>query len=211
MITFRKHAIASTDCHVSLLGRGPRRSGAKNPRLIALIIISLVAASSAFASPQQKQQAKERAAEGPSAQTRQQGEEAKENSESDPKVPIRLTRLDTPDGPCILATIGDFPADLNEAGQEFLKREFFEHFASDVLGFGESPDPATHATLKVSMQPQEKENQREGDFFFGKVRGHIIVVVEQRRVMVACTFDDAQNQPQQMAAVKALVERMTAG
>ena len=209
MITFRNHAIASTDCHVSLLGRGPRRPGARNPRLIALIILLLVAASGAFASPQQKPQAKEHAAEEPPAQTRNQGEENKKDSESDAKVPIRLTRLDTPDGPCVLATIGDFPTDLNEAGQEFLKREFFEHFASDVLGLGDSSD--AHTTVKVSLLPQEKENQREADFILGKMQGHMIVVVEKRRVLVACVFEGAQSQPQQMAAVRVLAERLTAG
>lgn len=208
MITFRNHAIVSTDCHVSLLGHGPRRSGAKNLHLIALIIILLVAASSAFASPRQKQQARGHAAEEPPAKTRNQGEGAKEDSTSDAKIPIRLTRLDTPDGPCVLATIGDFPEDLNEAGQEFLKREFFEHFASDVLGLGDSSD--THTTVKVSLLPQEKENQREGDFFVGKMQGHMIVLIEKRRVLVACVFEEAQSQPGQMAAVRALVGRLTA-
>jgi hypothetical protein len=208
MITFRNHAIASTDCHVSLLGQGPRKSGAKVPRLAALIIILLVAASGVFASPRQKQQAKGHAAGEPSTQNQNQGEETKEDSKLDAKIPIRLTRLDTPDGPCVLATIGDFPTDLNEAGQEFLKREFFEHFASDVLGLGDSSD--THTTVKVSLLPQEKENQREGDFILGKVQGHMIVVVEKRRVLVACVFEEAQNQPRQMAAVRALAERPTA-
>jgi hypothetical protein len=169
----------------------------------------LVASSSAFASPQQKPQAREHAAEEPPAQGQNQGEETKKDSESDAKVPIRLTRLDTPDGPCVLATIGDFPTDLNEAGQEFLKREFFEHFASDVLGLGDSSD--THTTVKVSLLPQEKENQREADFILGKMRGHMIVVVEKRRVLVACVFEEGQSQPQQMAAVRALAERLTAG
>jgi hypothetical protein len=118
------------------------------------------------------------------------------------RIPIRVTRVDMPDGPGVLATIGEFPSDLNEAGQEFLKREFFEHFASDVLGLGESG--STRATLKVAMLPQEKENQREGDFTFGKLSGHIVVLVEKRRVLVACTFSEGERKPQLLAAVRGL-------
>ncbi|HEX6186326.1 MAG TPA: hypothetical protein VFZ44_20720 [Pyrinomonadaceae bacterium] len=118
------------------------------------------------------------------------------------RIPIRVTRVDTPDGPGVLATIGEFPSDLNEAGQEFLKREFFEHFASDVLGLGESG--SARATLKVAMLPQEKENQREGDFTFGKLSGHMVVLVEKRRVLVACTFSEGERKPQLLAAVRRL-------
>ena len=48
-------------------------------------------------------------------------------------------RLDTPDGPYIVATIGHFPSDLDGRRQEFLGGEFFEHFAKDVLEIGD-PD-----------------------------------------------------------------------
>jgi hypothetical protein len=118
------------------------------------------------------------------------------------KIPIRVMRVETPDGPGVLATIGEFPSDLNEAGQEFLKREFFEHFASDVLGLGDSD--SARATLKMAMLPQEKENQREGDFTFGKLSGHMVVLVEKRRVLVACTFSEAERRPQLLAAVRRL-------
>ncbi|HEX8560487.1 MAG TPA: hypothetical protein VF668_20500 [Pyrinomonadaceae bacterium] len=117
------------------------------------------------------------------------------------RIPIRVTRVETPDGPGVLATIGEFPEDLSEGGQEFLKREFFERFASDVLGLGEAA-PA-RAMLKVAMLPQEKENQREGDFIFGKVSGHMVVLVEKRRVLIACTFAETEQKPQLMAALKA--------
>src|SRR5215204_1648706 len=116
------------------------------------------------------------------------------------KIPIRVMRVETPDGPGVVATIGEFPEDLNQAGQEFLKREFFERFASDVLGFGEST-PGT--TLKVAMLPQEKENQRECDFTAGKVAGHIVVLVEKRRVLIACTFSEAGRTPQLLAGAGA--------
>jgi len=115
----------------------------------------------------------------------------------DAKIPVRIKRYETDDGPVIAATIGAFPSDLNEAGQEFLSREFFTHFASDVLGLDES-DPKAQ-TLKVAMLPQEKENQREGDFTFGKVSGHIVVMVEKRRVFVVCAFSEAEHTPQMLA------------
>jgi hypothetical protein len=158
----------------------------------------LSAAGSAAA--QQPQQAKAPAAEpAPAAESPappasgRAGEGAPES-----RIPIRVTRVETPNGPGVLATIGEFPEDLNEAGQEFLKREFFESFASDVLGLGDSG--ATSATLKVAMLPQEKENQREGDFTFGKLSGHIVVLVEKRRVLVACTFAEAEQKPRMLAA-----------
>lgn len=210
MNTFRKHAIFSTACPVSLLETRTRR-GRAGLRFAALIILLLAASAGAFASQRHRRHVvREHAAEEPSTPAQNQSEASKEDSKQDSKVPIHLTRLDTPDGPCILATIGEFPSDLNEAGQAFLDREFFEHFASDVLGLDDSQDSESHTTLKVAMLPQEKQNQREGDFIFGKVSGHIIVLVEKRRVMVACTFAEAEKTPQQMAAVKALVEKLSA-
>jgi len=112
------------------------------------------------------------------------------------KIPIRVKRVETPDGPGVVATIGEFPEDLDEAGQAFLRREFFEHFASDVLGLSDS---AQGTTLKVAMLPQEKKNQRECDFTAGRVSGHIVVLVEKRRVLIACTFAEA-GQKQQLLA-----------
>ncbi|HEX8721987.1 MAG TPA: hypothetical protein VF736_15240 [Pyrinomonadaceae bacterium] len=113
------------------------------------------------------------------------------------KIPIRVTRVETPEGPGVVATIGEFPSDLEQGGREFLKREFFESFASDVLGLGES---VPGATVKVAMLPQEKENQREGDFTAGKVSGHMVVLVEKRRVLVACTFSEVERKPGLLAA-----------
>ena len=120
------------------------------------------------------------------------------------RVPVHVGRIETVEGPVVFATIGEFPSDLNEAGQEFLRQEFFQHFASDTLGLEES-DPKAE-TLKVAMLPQEKENQREGDFTFGKVSGHILVVVERRHVYVACALTKAAT-PQMLArAVRAASE-----
>ena len=173
MNSFRKHAPESTRRPNSLLAG---RAG------VAATLLILLAASAHTAAAQQRQ------AE-PKAQAPEPAAEA--------KIPVRVRRVKTPEGPGVVATIGDFPADLNEAGQEFLKREFFEHFASDVLGLGDSDE--TRATLKIALLPQEKENQREGDFTFGKVSGHMVVLVERRRVLVACTFSEAAQAPRMLA------------
>ena len=180
MNSFRKHAAGSTRRPDSFL-RG-RARGAKAGALLALL---LLAQTGAPAAPRQQKQQVAPAAAEPAVEA---------------KIPIRVKRVETPDGPGVVATIGEFPEDLNEAGQEFLKREFFEHFATDVLGFGEST-PGT--TLKVAMLPQEKDNQRECDFTAGKVAGHIVVLVEKRRVLIACTFSEAGRTPQLLAGAGA--------
>jgi hypothetical protein len=159
--------------------------------LEAVALAALVLAAHAAASAAPRQQPRGQQSPPPAAADKEPAVEA--------QVPIRVKRVETPDGPGVVATIGEFPEDLNEAGQEFLKREFFEHFASDVLGFGES---AQGATLKVAMLPQEQENQRECDFTAGKVAGHIVVRVEKRRVLIACTFSEATQKPQLLAGVK---------
>ena len=174
MMSFRKHAAGSTRRPDSFL-RG-RARGAKAGALLALLLLAQTGAPAATRPQKQQVAPAEPAVEA--------------------KIPIRVKRVETPDGPGVVATIGEFPEDLNEAGQEFLKLEFFEHFATDVLGFGEST-PGT--TLKVAMLPQEKENQRECDFTAGKVVGHIVVLVEKRRVLIACTFSEAGRTPQLLA------------
>jgi hypothetical protein len=180
MMSFRKHAAGSTRRPDSFLWRRALEAVA----LLALLLAARAVAGAA--TPQQKQPPAEPAAAAPAVEA---------------KIPIRVKRVETPDGPGVVATIGEFPEDLNEAGQEFLKREFFEHFATDVLGFGEST-PGT--TLKVAMLPQEKDNQQECDFTAGKVSGHIVVLVERRRVLVACTFSEAGQKPQLLAGAGAL-------
>lgn len=203
MITFRIHTIAGTHCHVPLLGRSPRR-GCKGLRFAVLIILSFVAAATAFAMPQHRKHVR-----GHKGAARSTAPQAAKNK-ADEKVPIRYTRLDLPEGPGIIADIGEFTYDLNEIGQNFLKREFFEYFASHVVGLDDASGSESRTTLDVRMEPQE-ENHREGDFIFGKVKGHIIVVVEKRRVIIACLFKKTQNPLQQIAVVKALVERLTNG
>jgi hypothetical protein len=181
MMSFRKHAAGSTRRPNSLLARRARAAEAA-----ALMLLLLVGQAGAAPAPRQQK--------GQAAPAREAGTDG---PVEEAKIPIRVTRVETPDGPGVVATIGEFPSDLNEAGQEFLKREFFEHFASDVLGLGES---VPGATLKVAMLPQEKDNQRECDFTVGKVSGHIVVMLEKRRVLIACTFSEAARKPQMLAA-----------
>jgi hypothetical protein len=192
-----------------LLGRRTAESAA---RFALVTFVLLAAASGITASPrlQAQGQAGAKGSEpaagspAPAAQpaAKVEGGEGSGDGEGveESRIPIRVTRVETPDGPGVVATIGEFPTDLNEAGQEFLKREFFESFASDVFGLGES-DASVRATLKVAMLPQEKDNQREGDFTFGKFSGHIVVLVEKRRVLVACTFSEAGRKPQLLASL----------
>lgn len=203
MISFRKHAPESTRRPDSLLrGRGPFAWGA--PLLAAMLILSL-GAPTAFPAPRQQPQKAKKArglespAESPQASAKAAQGQTEEAAAEEPMIPIRVTRVETPDGPGFVATIGEFPSDLKEAGQEFLKREFFEHFASDVLGLAGAD---ARSTLKVSLLPQEKENQREGDFTSGKVSGHMVVLVERRRVFVACTFSEPVRKPSLLAAVE---------
>jgi hypothetical protein len=179
MMSFRKHAKVSTRRPDSFLWRRALES-------VALATLLLAAQAVTNAAPQQKGQQDGAAAEEPAVEA---------------KIPIRVKRVETPDGPGVVATIGEFPEDLNEAGEEFLKREFFESFANDVLGFGES---MRGATLKVAMLPQEKENQRECDFTVAKVAGLIVVLVEKRRVLIACTFSEVGQKPQLLAGAGSL-------
>ena len=209
MISFRKHALGGTGWPVSFLDACLRRV---NPSPIpAAFVVILLAAAGAFASPQQKGAAKpesgEHVADGQKESARGAADGA-EKSGADSKIPIRISRLETPDGPYIVATIGDFPADLDGRRQDFLGRDFFEHFAGDVLGFG---DPDSGATLKVAMLPQEKDDRREGDFTFGSISGHMIVVVQKRRVMVACSFAEDEDGPKLMAAVEKFAGARFAG
>ena len=194
MISFRKHAPGNTRRPDSLLKGRAHVAGA------AALLMLLLAAPWASAAPRQKEGAGSRGGQTqPAAPGKDAGaaRESGEASAADSKIPVRITRVNTPEGPGVFATIGEFPEDLNESGQDFLKREFFEHFASDVLGLGESG--AERATLKVALLPQEKENQREGDFRLGKVSGHMVVLVEKRRVLIACTFSEMEEAPQMLA------------
>ena len=186
MISFRKHAAQRTRRPNLFLA-----SSAQGTKAIGLLVLLLIAQAGVTAAPGPHQH------KGRATQPDEKGRAAQADKPAkDGRVPIHVKRIETPDGPGVVATIGEFPEDLNEVGQEFLKAEFFEHFASDVLGLDES---VPGATLKVAMLPQEKENQRECDFTVGKVAGHIVVLVEKRRVLVACTFSEVERGPQLLA------------
>ena len=210
MTSFRKHAPESTRRPNSFLMRPTRPAHAA-----ALTCLLLLAAhAQASASPQQKTRPKAGTEEAPKSdapRARAEGEPGSdEESAERAKIPVRVRRVEMPGGPGIFATIGDFPTDLNETGQEFLKREFFEHFASDVLGLGDA-DESPGATLKIAMLPQQKANQREGDFTFGKLSGHMVVLVEKRRVLIACTFSEAEQGPRLLAGAGRFGPWTTAG
>ena len=199
MISFRKRAIKNTGWPISFLaGRGPRASHA--PRLAALVSFLLLAAAGAYASPQQKDSAKPRGGEHMADAPREAAAQKSESGDEDAKIPIRVSRVETPDGPYIVATIGDFPADLDGRRQDFLDRDFFERFAGEVLGLG---DPDSGQTLKIALLPQERDDRREGDVTFGKISGHMIVLVQKRRVVVACSFAEEEATPRLMASARA--------
>ena len=200
MISFRKHALSDTGCSVSFLGGRGRRAN-PSPGLAALAVCEQCANKYLY-EPQQKGAGKPRSGEHVADAQKESAPEAAgrdEKSGGDSKIPIRISRLETPDGPYIVATIGDFPADLDGRRQDFLGRDFFEHFAGDVLGIG---DPDSGATLKMAMLPQEKDDRREGDFTFGGLSGHMIVLVQKRRVVVACSFAEDAAEPKLMAAIE---------
>jgi hypothetical protein len=91
MMSFRKHAVGSTRRPDSLLGG--RARGAKAGALLALL---LLAQTGAFAAPGQQQGAPPAPAAEPAVEA---------------KIPIRVKRVETPDGPGVVATIGEFPED----------------------------------------------------------------------------------------------------
>lgn len=193
MISSRKRAGGNTGCPISFLGGRANPS----PRLAALLIILLLAPAGAFAAPRQKGAARHRsggrAADAPRRPAREAAARG-EDADGGAGIPVHISRLETPDGPYVVATIGDFPSDLDGRRQEFLGRDFFENFAGEVLGIG---DPG--ATLKLAMLPQEREDRRECDFTFGKLSGHMVVMVQKRRVVVACSFAETEAQPKLLA------------
>ncbi len=66
-----------------------------------------------------------------------------------------------------------------------------------MLGLG---DPDSGTTLKIAMLPQERDDRREGDLTFGGLSGHMIVLVQKRRVVVACSFAESEAQPGLLAS-----------
>jgi hypothetical protein len=105
----------------------------------------------------------------------------------DDGVPVRITVAGTKDEPHLVATIGEFPFDLDEAGKQFLKQEFFEHFFANTFGLEVSE---VRSTLKIKLLPQTKETEREGEFDFDGINGRMHVAVAKRTVLVTCRFTE---------------------
>lgn len=101
------------------------------------------------------------------------------------RVPMKIYMAGTAEESYVVATIGEFPFDLNEMGEEFLKPEFFERFWADTLAV-EGSD--ARAKLKLTLLPRERDGEQECAFTFGEVSGQMRVIVSKRRVFVACAF-----------------------
>jgi hypothetical protein len=111
-------------------------------------------------------------------------------------APMRILLTGTPDEPVVFATIGDFPADLGANGEFFLRREFVEHFVTNVLDLG---GPA-HAAPMISFLSDAAENESECAFKVGGVSGRLSVLVTPRRVFVMCSFADEEQNTNNLAA-----------
>lgn len=109
------------------------------------------------------------------------------SAKGDDGVPVRITVAGTKDEPHLVATIGEFPFDLDEAGKEFLKQEFFENFFANTFGLEVSE---VRSTLKIKLLPQTKETEREGEFAFDGINGRMHVAVAKRTVLVTCRFTE---------------------
>ena len=105
----------------------------------------------------------------------------------DDGVPVRISVAGTKEEPYLVAQIGEFPFDLDEAGKQFLKQEFFEHFFADTFGLEISE---VRSTMKIKLLPQTKELEREGEFTFDGITGRMSVAVAKRSVLVTCKFSE---------------------
>ena len=143
--------------------------------LAAVLLAALLVQAPAFAGQQAGQTA---AAKGVAAKAGDDG------------VPVRISVAGTKAEPYLVAQIGEFPFDLDAAGKEFLKQEFFEHFFADTFGLDLSE---VRSTMKIKLLPQTKELEREGEFAFDGIAGRMHVVVAKRSVLVTCKFSEEVN------------------
>ena len=139
--------------------------------LAAVLLAALLVQAPAFAG----QQAGQAAAKGVAAKAGDDG------------VPVRISVAGTKAEPYLVAQIGEFPFDLDAAGKEFLKQEFFENFFADTFGLDISE---VRSTMKIKLLPQTKELEREGEFAFDGIAGRMHVVVAKRSVLVTCKFSE---------------------
>lgn len=105
----------------------------------------------------------------------------------DDGVPVRISVAGTKEEPYLVAQIGEFPFDLDDAGKQFLNQEFFENFFADTFGLDISE---VRSTMKIKLLPQTKELEREGEFGFDGIAGRMHVVVAKRSVLVTCKFSE---------------------
>jgi hypothetical protein len=193
MIAFRKHALGTTRRFDSRLIRRPLGARAV-PRIVASLAIIFSFAATA-ASQQQ--------GGGGSAPPRAADSAPQSDGGGSPasKVPVKVYVAGTPEDPYIVARIGDFPVELGEPGDEFLKREFIEQFMRDVLGLSGRGDGA--AALKIALLPQADGKEQECSFTFGEVSGRITVRLADRSVFVLVSFADKEaSAPTLVAALK---------
>ena len=183
MSSFQKHANDGTQCPDSRPGRRANGKG-KHPRAAALMSCLLMAAVCSAAAPvsnaQDAYNPDQTNASRPPAQGRPANDEGHELA-----VPVRLHFAGSRQRPLVIATIGDFPANLGEAGKGFLTPEFFERFITDTLKLG---GLESRTTLKIALLPQNNANERQCSFTLEDLEGHMSVVVMERRVLVVCTF-----------------------
>jgi hypothetical protein len=110
-------------------------------------------------------------------------------------APMRIHLAGSPDSPVVVATIGDFDNDLGENGQFFMRREFIEHFVTNVLELG---GPSHHAPM-IAFLSQAEANERECTFKIGGVSGRLSVLVTPRRVFVMCSFSEDEKDTRNLA------------
>jgi len=182
MITNEKHAAGLTERFDSRLMRGPRGARAV-PRIMAMLGLILWAGLAAEAAQS------EAGAQEPAAAGRGEAKGPAQNHLEGTEVDVNVYVAGTPEDPHILARIGEFPEDLGELGQEFLKREFIEHFIRDVMGLGAKGRPAA---LKIALLPQEDAREQECSFNTGEVSGRITVRLAPRHVFVLVSLDRGQ-------------------
>jgi hypothetical protein len=181
MNTFRKHAVGTIQRFDSRLIRRPAGARAV-PRVVASLAIIFAFAAVAAASPQQ----------GGGPAPAQAAAAPKPDAGGSPasKVPVKVYVAGTPEDPYIVARIGDFPEELGEPGDEFLKREFIEQFMRDVLGLNSGGGGA--AALKIALLPQADGREQECSFTLGEVSGRITVRLADRSVFVLVSFADEE-------------------
>lgn len=196
MITFRKHASGTTQRFDSRLIRRARGARAV-PRIVVSLAIIFAAANSFAASQQKKGAGPPRPDAGRPAE---EGEGYDAGESPDSQVPVRVFVAGTPEDPYIVARIGDFPEELGEPGEEFLRREFIEQFIGDVLGLKRAGGAAP---LKIALLPQADGKEQECSFTFGEVSGRITVRLAGRSVVVLVSFaDEEPAAPTLVAALK---------